>query len=342
MTQMGAWGDARTKFFFDLTPDRVLGAIEASGFRLNGRCQALGSYENRVYEVELEEGPPGIARRRVAKFYRPGRWTEAQILEEHAFLQELLAAEIPAVAPLALHDGRTLHTMPDGIHYAVFPKVGGRSPDEFTDEQAVRMGRLAARIHLVGAARPAQHRIELTPATYGWQNLEWMLTQACIPPDLRPRYEAAARAMIAAAEKRFAEFPGGRPKFLRVHGDCHPGNLLWNEAGPFFLDFDDFVRGPAAQDLWMLLPGRDAHALRQRELLLEGYRSMREFDGAELRLIEPLRGLRFIHYTAWIARRWNDPAFPAAFPEFGSAPYWADETMDLERQLRVLQEEDIA
>ena len=342
MTRSGAWGDARTKFFFDLTPDRVIAAVEASGLRLNGRCMALGSYENRVYELELEEGAPGIGRRRVAKFYRPGRWTEEQILEEHQFLVELQEAEIPAVAPLPFADGRTLNTMADGIHYAIFPKVGGRSPDEFSDDQVARLGRLAARIHNVGASRVASHRIELTPNTYGWQSLDWMLSNDSVPGDIRPRYEAAARAMIQAAERRFQEFPGGAPPLQRVHGDCHPGNLLWNDQGPFFLDFDDMVRAPVAQDLWMLLPGRDVEARRQRDILLEAYRTMREFDGHQLRLVEPLRGLRFIHYTAWIARRWNDPAFPSAFPEFGSSAYWHGEALDLEQQLEVLRAEDSA
>lgn len=337
---LDAWGDEKTKFFFELTPDRVLEAVETSGLRCTGRCLALNSFENRVYDMELEldgadDAPEArqqnpFANRRVAKFYRPGRWTREQILEEHEFLADLRAAEVPAVAPIPFPDGSTLHSTASGIHYALFPKVGGRAPDEFTDEQCMRIGRLLARVHAVGAAKPAAHRVRLTPSTYGEANLEYLLRD-WVPADFRARYERAVREILRISSPWFASAP-----MQRTHGDCHPGNLLQNANGFFFVDFDDMVIAPPAQDVWLLVPGRDRESLAQRESLLEAYEEMREFDRSTLRLIEPLRALRFVHYTAWIARRWEDPAFPRAFPEFNSHSYWADETADLEEQLRLI------
>jgi Ser/Thr protein kinase RdoA (MazF antagonist) len=333
----GAWGDDKTKFFFELTPDRVLDAVEASGLSCTGRCVALNSFENRVYDVELElaEGEVAAtpsAKQRVVKFYRPGRWSREQILEEHQFLADLREAEVPAIAPLKFQDGTTLHATPSGIWYSVFPKVGGRSPDEFSDEQLLRIGRLLARVHGVGASRPAPHRIRIGPETYGSANLEYLLTK-WVPVEYRGRYEKVVRKIIDVTSPWFKDAP-----VQRLHGDCHPGNLLHNTEGYFFLDFDDMVQGPPAQDVWLLIPGRDPESLAQREMLLEGYQEMRAFDRTTLRLIEPLRALRFIHYTAWIARRWEDPAFPLAFPEFNSHAYWQDETSDLEEQLRIILE----
>jgi Ser/Thr protein kinase RdoA (MazF antagonist) len=264
----------------------------------------------------------------VAKFYRPGRWTEEQIQEEHRFLFDLIEAEIPAIAPTPFPDGRTLHEK-GGIYYAIFPKVGGRAPDEFSDEQLLRIGRLLGRVHNVGAAHEAKHRLEITPETYGIANLEYLLSRSLVPLEYQRRYESVVRAICS----RIGPWFEGIRKH-RLHGDCHPGNLLWNQQGPFFLDFDDMLVGPAAQDLWLLIPGRDEEARRQRDLLLQGYEELRSFDRTTLRLIEGLRALRFVHYTTWVARRWDDPAFPIAFPEFGTHQYWEDETLDLEEQLR--------
>lgn len=337
-----AWGDAQTRFFFDLTPDRVLEAVEASGLRCTGRCTALNSFENRVYEVELEEdGDPddrsasaAFARRRVVKFYRPGRWSREQILEEHAFLLDLQKAEIPVVAPLPFQDGKTLHgTKESGIFYALFPKVGGRAPDELTDDQLRWIGRLLGRIHGVGASAPALHRIEINSLNYGRKNLESLLSGNWIPIEFSSRYEKVAGEIFDRTDRIFSDLS---PAIHRIHGDCHLGNLLWNQTGPFFLDFDDMVRGPAVQDVWLLVPGRDESSVQQRLTLLEGYEEMRAFDYATLKLIEPLRALRFVHYSAWIARRWSDPAFPLAFPQFGSHRYWQDELNDLEEQLRLI------
>lgn len=323
------WGDSTTKYFFELTPDRVLDAVETSGIKCTGRCQALNSFENRVYDVEIESSdvaPTGsrTENHRVVKFYRPGRWTREQILEEHAFLADLNVAEVPAVAPIPFEDGSTLRTLESGIHYCLFPRVGGRAPDELDEDSTRRIGRLLARIHQVGRTREAKTRIHLTPETYGIANLEYLLERRLIPDEFRERYETAAREICAITSPWFKE-----TRVQRIHGDCHLGNFLRGSTSWFFVDFDDMAVGPPVQDLWLLLPGRDRQKL---EVLLEGYEEIGDFDRTSLRLIEPLRALRFIHYTGWVARRWDDPAFPQAFPQFGTYRYWKDETEDLERQ----------
>lgn len=360
MTNNGqsAWGEAQTRYFFELTPDRVLEAVESLGLRCTGRCTALNSFENRVYEVELEEDEESVeagsaryasndrsasavfARRRVVKFYRPGRWTREQILEEHEFLLDLQKAEIPVVAPIEFSTGEgkaTLHAARDGgIFYALFPKVGGRAPEELQDNQLRWIGRLLARIHSVGALKPAPHRIEINAENYGRKNLKTLLDGNWIPLEFAARYEKTVTEICSLTEKMFSGLSAST--LHRIHGDCHLGNLLWNQSGPFFLDFDDMVRGPAVQDIWLLVPGRDEESIRQRQVLLAGYEEMREFDDATLRLVEPLRALRFVHYSAWIARRWDDPAFPAAFPQFGSHRYWQDQVHDLELQLELIRQ----
>jgi len=253
-------------------------------------------------------------------------------MEEHTFLEDLVAAEIPAVAPAKFPDGQTLHqTSGEAIFYALFPKVGGRAPDELSTEQLLRIGRLLARIHTVGAARQAEHRIRLDPQTYGLANLEFLLGKQLIPLEFEDRYRKAVDKICNLTQSWFEA-----AEYQRIHGDCHLGNLLWNDSGSFFLDFDDMVQGPPVQDFWLLVPGRDEEALLQRNILLEGYEQIRHFDRSTLKLIEPLRALRFVHYAAWIARRWDDPAFPAAFPQFGTHRYWSDEVQDLERQLAIM------
>jgi Ser/Thr protein kinase RdoA (MazF antagonist) len=318
-----------TQLFLKLVPDRVLDAVEAMGLRATGYCLALNSLENRVYEVELE--PSEIVRadaptRCVIKFYRPGRWSRAGILDEHTFLADLHAAEIPVVAPLDLGGGRGTLGEIDGIFYAVFPKVRGRAPDELDDAQLVQLGRLLARIHTVGAARPAPDRLRLDPETFGVASLDALAATQWIPLELSRRYQAAASRIVDLARPRLRDLA-----MIRIHGDCHFGNLLWGSEGPFFVDFDDMVTGPAVQDLWMLARGRGPEADRERLLLARGYEEMRAFDRAELALVELLRGLRILRYSAWIASHWDDPAFPRAFPHFPSHEYWTSETDELER-----------
>ena len=333
-----AWGKKPTQFFYDITPDKVLTAVESAGLVCTGRCIAMASMENRVYEVELDVESldrktlhTPSDRYRIAKFYRPGRWSEEQILEEHRFLLDLQEQEIPAIAPIVFEDGKTLKPVGDsGIWYALFPKVGGRSPDELSDEQLTRLGRLQARIHNVGGAREAKTRLHLNPQTYGLGHLDYLLQNRIVPPEHERKFEALVREICDLSAPWFAE-----TKIQRIHGDCHFNNLLWNEKGPFFLDFDDMVNGPPVQDLWLMIPGvpsRDPEAKRQFEILLTAYEQMREFDHRSLRLIEPLRALRFVHFCAWMSKRWEDPAFPRAFPHYGTPKYWGELTQDLANQ----------
>lgn len=309
-------------FFFNLTPDIVLQAIEAGGFRPTGHCLALNSYENRVYDLRIDDGS-----HIVAKFYRPGRWSREQILEEHRFLFDLRDDEIPVCAPLDFPGGGTLREI-EGILYAIWPRTGGRVPDELSDNQLQILGRLCARIHNNGAARQAAHRIELTGSTYGLEPLAFLEERGILPAHLRDRYAASVKEVVALYDTLREGVP-----FHRIHGDCHLGNLLHGREGWFFLDFDDFLTGPAVQDVWMLVPARDREGLRQRGIFLDAYRQFRDFETSWLRLIEPLRALRYIRYAAWIAQRWEDPAFPAAFPHFGTVRYWEEETADLEEQI---------
>lgn len=324
-------------FFFELTPDQVLEAVEFSGLRCTGRCIALNSFENRVYDVELETDEVSpfkhlAINRKVVKFYRPGRWSPEQILEEHEFLSDLSEAEIPVVAPVLFPNGKTLQQMPkSGIWYAMFPKYGGRAPDEFNDEQLLRVGRLLGRIHGVGSKKKTKHRLSLTPETYGYSNLKYLLDHQWIPLEFRKRYQTAVEKICEISSPWFQAQLN-----QRIHGDCHLGNLLWNSEGPFFLDFDDMVVGPEVQDVWLLVAGRDPESIRQRGVLLEGYQEFRSFDRSSLRLIEPLRALRYVNYTTWIAKRWDDPAFPKAFPQFDTHQYWSTEVEDLEEQLNII------
>jgi len=305
-----------TDLFLALTPHKVLEAVEDAGRVTNPLCYPLNSFENRVYEVELEDRS-----RVVAKFYRPGRWTEAQILEEHAFLRDLAEAEVPVCPPLDL-GGTTLRRI-DGILYCLFPRVGGRAPDEPDEELILRLGRLAARIHNVGASREASARLRLDAEGYVRQNIAFLREK--IPPRMFPRWERAARIVAEAVDAGLSGL-----ETFRIHGDLHHGNLLLRDDVLRVVDFDDMVVGPAVQDLWLLLPGRGAEARIARELFLEGYESLRDFDRRSLALIEPLRGLRRVHYAAWIARRFHDPIFPRTFPHFGTESYWTEETRDLE------------
>ena len=311
-----------SEFFHELTPDKVLDAVERGGFQPTGHCSPLTCLENRVYDLRLEGGA-----HIVVKFYRPERWSREAILEEHAFLDDLRRAEIPVCAPLPFPDGATLHET-HGIFYAVWRRTGGRSPDELSEAELPILGRLLARIHNAGAAGSAPHRARLDAATSALAPLRFLESSGFLPRECRRRY----RAVVEKAAALYDAWSQGVPVH-RIHGDCHRGNLLHGDQGWFFLDFDDFVTGPAVHDVWMLVPGRDAEGARQRELLIEGYRQLRDFDAGWLRLVEPLRAFRFVFYAAWIAKRWRDRAFPAAFPHFGTPEYWENETRDLEEHV---------
>lgn len=309
-----------------LSPSLVLDAVEALCGKSTGRAFALNSYENRVYEVELvtEESV-------VVKFYRPNRWTDEQILEEHQFAFDLEEKEIPVVAPLKF-DGDSLFEL-DGFNYAIYPKRGGRSFEIQTDEDYRQMGRLAARIHNVGEQRDFDERMELTPYTYGWDNLKYIRQSKFLPQDLLPAYDAVTTQVL----KRITEIWDGEQFYTRIHGDCHLGNILVNQE-PFFVDLDDSLIGPEIQDLWMFCSGQGAELGREMGLVLEGYTEMRDFDYRQLRLIECLRTLRMIHHSAWLAKRWQDPTFPKNFPFFVEGNYWQRQILDLKEQLSLLDE----
>jgi len=329
--------DSTTKYFFELTPERILLAVEALGFRCTGRCMALNSMENRVYEVEIEVDdqtlPPRAPQRfRVIKFYRPGRWTRQQIQDEHDFLFDLIKQDIPVVTPLKLANGQSINLVKDSeIFCAVFEKAGGRTPDELNVEQLERLGRLIARVHTVGSQRQAKSRLALNPISYGIDNLKLLIDSGTLPAEIIPHYKRVVELICSSCEARFRQVP-----IQRIHGDLHLANIVWRDDGPLLVDFDDMVRGPAVQDLWLVTGGNDEEGQRNREALIDGYEQMRSFDRATLDLIEPLRALRMIHYTAWIAKRWQDPAFPRAFPNFGSPGYWREALADLQEQLEII------
>lgn len=334
--------------FETLTPDRVLDALQAVGLRGDGRLTALSSYENRVYQVQLEDGSAVVA-----KFYRPQRWSDAQIREEHAFSRELMAAEIPVIGPLLLN-GESLHQF-DGFAFSVSPRRGGRPPELDDGEVLEWIGRFLARIHTVGAQQPFVARPALDVASFAIEPRDWLLANERIPLDVQSAWERRAREaieviaacpVIGAAAATAGVDPIRR---IRLHGDCHPGNILWTPVdapaaagpGPHFVDLDDARSGPAVQDLWMLTSGDRAQRSRQLGALVDGYEQFREFDRRELALIEPLRTLRLMHYSAWLARRWDDPIFPINFPWFGSSDYWKGQVLMLEEQLEAMQEDPL-
>ncbi len=323
--------------YASLTPDVVLHAVESAGFLADGRQLALNSYENRVYQVGLEEdqgGPLGDARFLVAKFYRPGRWTDDEILEEHGFARELTDREIPVVAALEI-GGTTLHHHA-GFRFALYPRRGGRAPELDDPNTLEWLGRFIGRIHAVGASRPFVHRPTLDVASFGNASRDWLLSHDFIPRDLREPWAGAAALAIEGAQRAFDRSTAVAR--IRLHGDCHAGNVLWTPGGPHFVDLDDARTGPAVQDLWMLLSGDRESMSRQLHHVLRGYEDFADFDDRELGLIEALRTLRLLHYSAWLARRWDDPAFPMAFPWFNTQKYWQDRVLELKEQVAAMQE----
>ncbi|KXS30976.1 MAG: Protein RdoA [Candidatus Gallionella acididurans] len=312
-----------------LDPDAVLDALESINLRGDGRLLALNSYENRVYQVGMEEGPPLIA-----KFYRPARWSDAEILEEHAFVATLAAREIPVVPALEI-SGRTLHEY-NGFRFAVFTRHGGRAP-ELDDRNTLEwMGRFIGRIHAVGALQPYRHRPTLDIGSFGVEPSTYLLAHDFIPAELVEVYRGVIGLALDGIRRCYDR--AGVLINIRLHGDCHIGNVLWTDAGPHFVDFDDSRMGPAIQDLWMLLSGERADMVRQLADLLAGYEDFHEFEPRELHLVEALRTLRLIHYAAWIARRWDDPAFAVAFPWFNTQRYWQDRILELREQIALMNE----
>jgi Ser/Thr protein kinase RdoA (MazF antagonist) len=321
-----------------LTPDVVLDALESVGLYGDGSLLALNSYENRVYRVTMEDGPPCVA-----KFYRPQRWTDAQILEEHAFVRELALREIPVVAPMVFGGDTTLPEHA-GYRFAVYPLCGGRAPELDRRETREWLGRYIGRIHAVGAASGFRERPALDIASFGEEPRDWLLAQGFVPADIRDAYRSVVAQALDGVRTCFAR--AGELRRLRLHGDCHAGNVLWisdgPQAGPHFVDFDDSRSGPAVQDLWMLLSGARDEMSHQLSDLLGGYEDFRDFDRRELHLVEALRTLRLIHYAAWLARRWDDPAFPAAFPWFNTQRYWQDRILELREQIALMDEPPLA
>jgi Ser/Thr protein kinase RdoA (MazF antagonist) len=315
--------------FSSLDPACILDALQGIGLNGDGRLLALNSYENRVYQVGMEEGPPLIA-----KFYRPLRWSDAAILEEHVFLHELAQAEIPVVPPLTI-EGRTLHRF-NGHRFSVFERHGGRAPE--LDQPGVRewIGRFIGRIHAIGEVMPFRERPALDIDTFGLQSVQFLLEHGFIPSDIEVAYRSVANQALDGVRRCYDR--AGEIALIRLHGDCHLGNLLWTDDGPHFVDFDDCRAGPAIQDLWMLLSGDRREMAGQLADVLAGYEDFHEFDPREAYLIEALRTLRMLHYSAWLAQRWHDPAFPLAFPWFNTQHYWQNAILELREQIALMDE----
>jgi Ser/Thr protein kinase RdoA (MazF antagonist) len=308
-----------------LSPDLILDALEAAGFDPTGSLLELNSYENRVYQLELADGSFVVT-----KFYRPGRWSDAQIEEEHGFTEELRDAELPVVAPLRI-DGTALFEHA-GFRYSVYPRQGGHPPNLEVEEDVRVLARTLARIHALGALRPFQQRPALSLERFGTESRRYLLDEGFVPPDVEPAYASVTEHLLQRLEERLRELPVSG----RIHGDCHLGNLLWRGSTPHFVDFDDCMNGPPVQDLWMLLSGSRDEQQAQLGLILDAYEAFNEFDPGTLHLLEPLRTLRIMHHAAWLARRWHDPAFPRAFPWFDSSRYWSEHVLSLREQLAAL------
>jgi Ser/Thr protein kinase RdoA (MazF antagonist) len=313
------------EFGSNFSPDLIFHAIEKYNFQPTGHCIPLNSLENRVYYLTLEESSNYKEHSIVVKFYRPNRWSKHQIQEEHLFLEQLQISEIPVIAPI--RHPLTKHTFSEmnGLYYTIFPNQKGRLVEEISRKNLPILGRLLARIHNIGESKIARFRNTLTVQDFGISSIEFLLNNDIIPNNLIDRYKKAAYQIFDQLDSKLKKVP-----YLRIHGDCHKGNLIQLEDSFCFIDFDDFVTGPAVQDLWMLLPFEDEESEYDRELFLEGYREFRDFSDDWWSLVEPLRGLRYIYYATWIARRWHDPSFHNAFPNYGTEDYWLKETDDLE------------
>jgi len=316
--------------FYDLGPSAILDAVEMLGLKVDGSLLALNSYENRVYRVGIESDSPVVV-----KFYRPQRWSDETILEEHRFALELAEVEIPVVAPLLGSDGSSLY-FHAGHRFAVFPCLGGRTPELNGGDDYVLMGRFIGRIHAVGALRAFEHRPTVDLDSYATQSYQYLLEKGFIPPELELAYRSLVEDILPVLTTCYQQV--GEVQNIRLHGDCHAGNILWTDQGPHFVDLDDCRTGPAIQDLWMLLNGSRQDMTAQIADLLDGYTEFYEFEPRELQLVEALRTMRLLHYSAWLARRWEDPAFPRTFPWFNTQRYWEEQILALREQFAMLQE----
>jgi Ser/Thr protein kinase RdoA (MazF antagonist) len=317
--------DQATQYFYELTPSRIHDAFAQAGLELLPSLRWMNSLENRVIGVEDVEGEQWVG-----KFYRPGRWSKEALREEHGFLQELLEADVPVRPPLVLESGSTVGEI-EGILFCVFPHQLGRMPDEITLDHVNTLGSIVAGIHKVGEQCGLEHRPRIGPSSWGLACLRQLEQEEVVPGRIWTQYEPIVRELVDRLEGMFEEFDS-----LRVHGDLHRGNILWSSMGPSFVDFDDLTTGPAVQDLWMLLPGRDEDDWILKEAFLRSYESVRPFNRDELELVEPLRALKYVRHAAWVARRRNDPAFVKVFPEVETDSYWQRELRDLQAQIRLL------
>jgi Ser/Thr protein kinase RdoA (MazF antagonist) len=312
--------------FLQILPEVILDAAEKLGGRCTGRFYALNAMENRVYDIEMEESP-----RIVIKFYRPGRWSRATIQAEHDFLKALEKSEIPVVCPLTDDKGQSIFEIND-VMFTIFPKRPGRLEPELNTDQLTRLGRFMARLHNVGAAVKGAPRLRLDPQTYGRDSLKFLNDGNFVPMQLASRYETIAATVCDAITSLFEDV-----EYILLHGDCHCGNILWNRDAPYFIDFDDMLYAPPVQDIWMLTGGDDDYGKERRQILLKAYEEFRTFNMTTMNLIEPLRALRMIHFSAWIARRWEDGAFKMAYPAFGTERYWEEQIEALALQLEKVQ-----
>lgn len=323
---------SNTHPFEKLTPDFIMDAIESQGYRCDGRNLALNSYENRVYQIGIEDSIPLIA-----KFYRPERWTREQILEEQAFSFELADQELPVIAPLTDNQGISLHHY-RGFYFSVFERQGGHAPELDHQDNLTILGRLLARIHLTGCVRPFQHRPSINIQNFGHDSVNF-ISQNFIPAELKLAYDSLSSDVLKTMQRSIDSC--GKLRYIRVHGDCHAGNMLWRNEKPHFVDFDDSRMAPAVQDIWMLLSGSHEQQHIQLNKILDGYFEFNDFDMKELQLIEVFRTLRILYYSAWLARRWADPAFPHSFPWFNTTRYWEEHILELREQFAALNEASI-
>ena len=321
--------DNRTHPYDDLTPDVILDAVETYGLFCTGELMPLNSYENRVYRVGIEDGAPVAV-----KFYRPARWTDEAILEEHRFATMLMEHEIPVVAPMPDGDGNTLNSH-RGFRFALFPWQPGRVPELNRPEDFAIVGRYLGRLHALGKTEAFLHRPTITLDTFGTEAVTYLRSEGFIPAHLEAAYDSLTEQLLARIDQALTDTGAS---MIRLHGDCHLGNLLWTDSGPHIVDFDDCRMGPAVQDLWMLFAGERAEQEQQLANVLSAYTEFCEFNMAELQLIESLRTLRMLHYSAWLAQRWDDPAFPMAFPWFNSTRYWEEHILSLREQQAALNE----